>query len=167
MSIDLCRMIRALSIHPAVAISALAASVAACGELPVPAPTPGRHPEARQKARHATPDKPALRRLENGHYRVKKAWMVRLKGKTWHVQKGYTSNGITAPEALKKKLGDGVEHPETWAAVFHDWLFTQPGMSRAKADSLFRDLLLSYGVDAEKARLMHTTVSLYTLSKKL
>ena len=56
--------------------------------------------------------------------------------------------------------------PETWAAMFHDWLFTQPGMSRQKADQLFYDLLLAYGVTQTKARLMYTTVSAYSSRKQ-
>ncbi len=114
-----------------------------------------------------TPEVPKLKRLANGHYRVKKEWSVDLDGQRWVVQKGYTSNGITAPAAIKSRLGDGVNHPETWAAVFHDWLFTQPGMSRSRADRLFHQVLLAYGVSAEKARLMHATVSAYSLSKEL
>lgn len=111
-----------------------------------------------------SPDAPKLKRLSNGHYRVKKDWSVDLDGRRWVVQKGYTSNGITAPAAIKSRLGDGVSHPETWAAVFHDWLFTQPGMSRSRADRLFYDALIAYGVSAEKARLMHATVSAYSAS---
>jgi hypothetical protein len=60
-----------------------------------------------------------------------------------------------------------VDHPETWAAVFHDWLFTQPGVSRSTADRLFLDLMLAYGVPEAKARLMHTSVRAYSLSKTL
>lgn len=111
------------------------------------------------------PAAPQLRRLENGHYRVRKPWTVNLNGREWHVQKGYTSNGLTAPAKLKASLGDGVDHKETWAAVFHDWLFTQPGISRAQADKMFFDLLLAYGVPEQKARIMFNTVSLYSLSK--
>lgn len=113
-----------------------------------------------------SPDAPKLKRLSNGHYRVKKDWRVDLDGRRWVVQKGYTSNGITAPAAIKSRLGDGVGHPETWAAVFHDWLFTQPGMSRSRADRLFYDALIAYGVSAEKARLMHATVSAYSASTR-
>ncbi len=111
------------------------------------------------------PQAPVLKRLDNGHYRVRKPWIVELNGRLWQVQKGYSSNGITAPANLKKTLGDGVDRPETWAAVFHDWLFTQPGISRAQADKIFYDLLLAYGVPARKAKMMHTTVSAYSLSK--
>ena len=74
---------------------------------------------------------------------------------------------MASPDRRKVRafIGDGVTHPETWAAVFHDWLFTQPGISRAQADSLFYDLLIAYGVSPQKAKLMHATVSTYSLSK--
>jgi hypothetical protein len=68
---------------------------------------------------------------------------------------------------LRKTLGNGVNHPETWAAVFHDWLFTQPGVSRAQADRMFHDLLIAYGVTPLKARLMHSGVSTYSASKSI
>lgn len=109
---------------------------------------------------------PRLRKLENGHYRVRKPWTVQLNGRTYLVQKGYTTNGITAPAAIKVTMGDGIHYPETWAAVFHDWLFTQPGMSRTEADRLFYDLLRAYGVSETKARLMYTTVSAYSARKQ-
>jgi hypothetical protein len=121
--------------------------------VPVAGPAQGR------------PDAPRLKRLPNGHYSVQRPWIVRLNGRQWKVQRGYTSNGITGPERVKKVIGDGVTHPETWAAVFHDWLFTQPGVSRAQADRMFYDLLIAYGVSPQKAGLMHTTVSAYSLSK--
>ena len=44
------------------------------------------------------PAAPELKRLPNGHYRVKKPWNVKLNGRLWQVQRGYTSNGITGPE---------------------------------------------------------------------
>lgn len=129
-------------------------------------PMPARPPGMNQSRSVVRPQAPKLRRLDNGHYRVRKPWTVYLNGRTYQVQKGYTSNGITAHSAIKAALGDGIEHPETWAAVFHDWLFTQPGMSRATADRLFYDLLLAYGVSENKARLMYTTVSAYSSRKQ-
>lgn len=113
------------------------------------------------------PAAPELVRLRNGRYRVKSGWKVELNGRQWHVKRGYTSNGITAPSKLKKSLGDGVDNPETWAAMFHDWLFTQPGVSRAQADQLFYDLLIAYGVPQGKARIMYSVVSAYSASKAI
>lgn len=112
------------------------------------------------------PAAPELKRLQNGKYRVIKPWSVTLNGRDWHVHKGYTSNGITAPERFKASLGDGVDHKETWAAMFHDWLFTQPGVTRAQADRMFYDLLIAYGVPDTKASLMYRTVSAYSLTKR-
>ncbi len=111
------------------------------------------------------PDAPQLKRLPNGHYRVRKPWTVTLNGRQWHVQQGYTSNGMTVPSFLKNSLGDGVQYKETWAAVFHDWLFTQPGLSRSQADRMFYDLLIAYGIPSGKAKMMYTTVSTYSLTK--
>jgi Protein of unknown function (DUF1353) len=125
----------------------------------------GKHQPARGPIIDPKPAAPEMKRLKNGHYYIRKPWTVELNGHRWVVPRGYSSNGITAPAMFKKSLGDGVEHPETWAAVFHDWLFTQPGISRAQADQTFLDLLLAYGVPAQKARLMFNTVSAYSLSK--
>lgn len=43
---------------------------------------------------------------------------------------------------------------ESSGAVFHDWLFTQPGISRAPADLLFYDLLITYGISSLEAHSM-------------
>lgn len=125
----------------------------------------GRNVTSMPVARKAV-DIPVLGK-KKGRYRVKQPWTVRLAGETFIVQKGYTSNGITASGKLKASLGDGVDKPETWSAVFHDWLFTQPGMTRAKADRLFYEILLAYGVPEMKARLMYSSVSVYSASKLL
>ncbi len=134
---------------------------------PAPGGSRARHVSkpASDRGHRQTPDAPNLKRLRNGHYRVREPWTVKLDGRVWHVPAGYTSNGITAPAKLKSSMGDGVKYSTTWAAVFHDWLFTQPGVSRAEADRTFYQLLLAYGVPQQKAMLMYTTVSAYSLSK--
>ncbi len=119
----------------------------------------------RQVAQQHSPNAPKLKRLGNGHYKVRKAWSVDIGGRRWEVPAGYSTNGITAPASVKASLGAGVDHPETWAAIFHDWLFTQQGITRSQADQLFYDLLIAYGVPAGKAALMHTIVSAYSVSK--
>jgi hypothetical protein len=134
-----------------------------CGPaLTMPA---GGAPQRLPMKQAARPAMPELKKLKNGHYRVRKRWTVVLNGEVWVVQKGYTSNGMTAPIRIKTVLGDGVDKPETWSAVFHDWLFTQPGVSRAEADNTFREILLAYGVSPTKAQLMYNTVKAYSLSK--
>lgn len=130
----------------------------------------GQHPgRVRQQVNSSgpkrSPDRPKLKRLANGHYRVVKPWTVVVGNRRWQVPAGYKSNGITAPAHIKKSLGDGVEHPETWAAVFHDWLFTQKGISRTQADNLFHELLIAYGVPSSKASIMYSCVSAYSMMK--
>lgn len=112
----------------------------------------------------AQPQSPQLKRLKNGHYRVRKPWTVVFGQHRWQVPAGFRSNGITAPAKIKNYLGDGVEHRETWAAVFHDWLFTQPGITRSQADRLFYELLIAYDVPIRKAAVMRTCVEAYSLS---
>lgn len=124
-------------------------------------------PVKRQVAQQPSPEVPALKRLANGHYKVRKPWTVAIGGQRWQVPAGYSSNGITAPAAVKASLGDGVDRPETWAAVFHDWLFTQKGITRSQADQMFHDLLIAYGVPAGKSGLMYTFASTYSVSKSI
>jgi Protein of unknown function (DUF1353) len=111
------------------------------------------------------PQAPVLKRLKNGHYKVLKPWTVTAGGHCWQIPVGYSSNGITAPARIKVSLGDGINHPETWAAVFHDWSFTQKGVSRKQSDRMFRELLIDYGVSKSKADLMYTFVSAFSVSK--
>lgn len=124
-------------------------------------------PVKQQVAKRPRPEAPVLKRLKNGHYKVTKPWTVIIGRQTWQIPAGYSSNGITAPARIKAALGDGVGHRETWAAVFHDWLFTQKGVSRKQADRMFRDLLVGYGVSSKKADLMYSFVSAFSVSKNL
>ena len=147
---------------------ALLACLALSGCVPMgpSASIPMRSGQVSHLASQVRPAAPELKRLKNGHYRVRRPWTVTLNGHAWLVQKGYTSNGITAPASIKASLGDGADHQETWAAVFHDWLFTQPGITRAQADRMYYDLLIAYGVSGTKANLMYRTVSAYSLTKR-
>ena len=142
---------------------ALCTVLGGCG--PALTMPPGGPPPPQPRKQAARPAAPELKKLKNGHYRVRKRWDVQLNGRTWVVQKGYTSNGMTAPARVKAVLGDGVDRPETWSAVFHDWLFTQPGVSRAEADRTFHEILIAYGVSPTKAQLMYNTVKTYSLTK--
>lgn len=142
---------------------AFCAVLGGCGPaLTIPAGSASQRVPMKRAAQPAIPE---LKKLKNGHYRVRKPWTVVIDGKTWVVPKGYTSNGMTAPARVKAVLGDGVDKPETWSAVFHDWLFTQPGVTRAEADRTFHKILLAYGVSPTKAQLMYNTVKAYSLSK--
>lgn len=136
-------------------------------QMSAPVPMSSRKlPPGNPDSSSSRPEAPRLKRLPNGHYRVKRPWNVEIGGRRWTVPAGYTSNGITGPAKVRSALGDGIQYRETWAAVFHDWLFTQPGISRATADRMFYDLLLAYGVEPGRARMMYSTVTAYSLSKK-
>lgn len=110
--------------------------------------------------------RPRLLRLKNGHYRVLEDWQIHLNGTRFVVQKGYTCNGITASDLVKMTLGDGVDYPETWSAVFHDWLFTQPGISRQEADRLFYDIMIAFRISPVKAKLMYAEVARRSFQKE-
>jgi Protein of unknown function (DUF1353) len=110
------------------------------------------------------PNPPQLEKVGKARYRLCEPWKVNIGGKIWRVPTGYSSNGITAPNLVKASLGNGLDRPETWAAVFHDWLFTQKGISRSQADKLFHQLLLAYGVPPRKAAAMYAVVSAYSIS---
>lgn len=135
------------------------------GCMPVPQARYHGGVTRRSIAKQQRPDAPVLKRLANGHYKLRKPWTVVMDGRIWQIPAGYSSNGITAPANIKASLGDGIHHPETWAAVFHDWLFTQKGASRTEADRTFHELLIAYGVPSRKASLMYTFVSAYSVSK--
>lgn len=141
------------------------ALLAACQPMSPSGPPSGRPGTSIAKPQ-VRPEAPVLVRLPNGHYRVKRPWNLEFDGYHYVIPAGYTSNGITAPARLKASLGDGVAHRETWAAVFHDWLFTRKGNRRSEADRRFYQLLLAYGVNERKAALMYSTVSAYSLSKE-
>ena len=122
--------------------------------------------DAPEKGADRKPQLPRLKRLKNGHYQVTQLWMLNLNGETWRIEEGYRSNGITAPNRIKRALGDGVDEPLTWAAVFHDWLFTQPNISRKKADRLFYELMIVYKIPKDKIQLMYNTVRIYSITKR-
>lgn len=111
------------------------------------------------------PKMPDLKRLPNGDYCLCKNWTVDLNGQQRIVPVGYSSNGMTAPSCVKISLGDAVQYRETWAAVFHDWLTTQPGISRQRADKMFHDLMIAYKTPHQKAEVMYDTVAAYSLLK--
>ncbi len=135
------------------------------GQMAAGSGHPPAHRTSPVSITQSRPQAPELKRMANGHYRVRKPWTVDLNGRRWQIPAGYQTNGITASAKVKSLLGDGVDHPETWAAIFHDWLFTQPGITRRQADQMFHDLLIAYGVPAAKAGLMYTTVAAYSLAK--
>ena len=50
------------------------------------------------------------------------------------------------------------QDPQRWAGVVHDWLYSQPGVSKSHADAVFRALLASEGASSWKRKLMYAAV---------
>ena len=48
--------------------------------------------------------------------------------------------------------------PQPWAGVVHDWLYSQPGVSKSHADDVFRAVLASEGASSWKRKLMYAAV---------
>lgn len=116
-------------------------------------------------SRKVSTTKPSLKRLTNGHYTVLEDWPVNVSGRKFIVQKDYTSNGITAPESIRKMLGDNIEAPETWTAVFHDWCYTQKDLTRTQCDDFYIQLMKDFNINARKIQLMGATVKGYSIYK--
>ena len=136
--------------------------VSSCSPI---APQPYPSPSISQNSTINTPKRPNLQRLTDGHYRVLNDWPVTVNGKRFLVQKGYNSNGITAPKSIKMMLGDHINAPETWTAVFHDWCFTQKNLTRLQCDIYYIQLMRDFKISPQKIQLMGTTVKGYSIYK--
>lgn len=66
---------------------------------------------------------------------------------------GFATDGASIPRALWRLCGHPLAAPRVYAAIVHDWLYSggAPGMTRAQADAIYRDLLVCYGVPAAVA----------------
>jgi hypothetical protein len=67
-------------------------------------------------------------------------------GERIEVPVGFTTDGASVPTWAQKVTGwDPWVDPQRWAGVVHDWLYSQPGVSKSYADAVFRALLASDG----------------------
>ncbi len=72
---------------------------------------------------------------------------------------GFTTDGASVPGWAKRVTGwDAWNDPQRWAGVAHDWLYSQPGVSKSYADKVFRALLESQGAGPVKRDLMYAAV---------
>ena len=63
----------------------------------------------------------------------------------------FTTDGASVPGWPSGSPGwDAWSDPQRWAGVAHDWLYSQPGVSKSYADQVFRALLASQGASAVK-----------------
>ena len=72
---------------------------------------------------------------------------------------GFTTDGASVPGWAQRLTGwDPWTDPQRWAGVVHDWLYSQPGVSKFHADNVFRALLASQGATDVKRDLMYAAV---------
>jgi hypothetical protein len=72
---------------------------------------------------------------------------------------GFTTDGASVPGwaeriTMWKPWGD----PQRWAGIVHDWLYSQRGVSKARADEIFRAVLVSEGAGWLRRKLMYAAV---------
>lgn len=77
------------------------------------------------------------------------------------IEKGFRWNGASIPKALWTAVGSPFQPDFMAPSLVHDYLYKNGyllGYSREAADSLFKKLLLSNGVNPKKAELMYLAV---------
>lgn len=64
---------------------------------------------------------------------------------------GYASDGASIPRFLWWLLGNPLDKPRVFAAIVHDWLYDSHIVSRKRADQIYMELCVRYGVPRHKA----------------
>ena len=60
-------------------------------------------------------------------------------GERIEVPVGFTTDGASVPGWAQTLTGwEPWQDPQRWAGVVHDWLYSQPGVSKSHADAVFR-----------------------------
>lgn len=83
------------------------------------------------------PTLPVLRARNDGRWELAERY--------YEVPAGFCTDGASIPRFLWRVCGHPMETPRIAAAVVHDWHYSQGDISRAEADSLFRELLVAAG----------------------
>ena len=99
-------------------------------------------------------------------YRVTIVWILGdplvvqvAGGERIEVPVGFTTDGASIPGWAQTLTGwEPWEDPQRWAGVVHDWLYSQPGVSKSHADDVFRAVLASEGASSWKRKLMYGAV---------
>jgi hypothetical protein len=80
-------------------------------------------------------------------------------GERIEVPVGFTTDGASVPGWAQTLTGwEPWADPQRWAGVVHDWLYSQPGVSKSHADAVFRAVLASEGASWWKRKLMYAAV---------
>lgn len=88
--------------------------------------------------------------------------VVAVNGEPLTVPRGFTTDGASIPKAGQWFTGwDPWEPPQRWAAICHDWLYTQAGISKIFADRVFHAVLRSEGANTYQRTVMSLAVVLF------
>jgi hypothetical protein len=72
---------------------------------------------------------------------------------------GFTTDGASVPGwAQRITMWNPWDDPQRWAGIVHDWLYAQRGVSKARADEIFRAVLVSEGAGWLRRKLMYAAV---------
>jgi hypothetical protein len=75
------------------------------------------------------------------------------------VPAGFTTDGASIPGFARWLTGwEPWDEPQRLPAIVHDWLYTQSGVSRHRADLAFRSLLHIEGAGRFKTEIMYVAV---------
>lgn len=78
---------------------------------------------------------------------LRQDWRVDVLGVSYCVPNGTRTDGASIPRMLWRVCGHPLQSPRVYAALVHDWLYSAdgPGVTRAEADSVYRELLIRFG----------------------
>jgi hypothetical protein len=86
----------------------------------------------------------------------------RVQGVT--VPRGFVWDGASVPKAFRWLIGDPWECEFQAASLVHDYLYWSHKATKADADLIFRDLLISSGAKSWVASLMYAAVKSFAQS---
>jgi hypothetical protein len=87
------------------------------------------------------------------------ALVLDVDGERLEIPAGYTTDGASVPGWAQPLTGwEPWEDPQRWAGIVHDWLYTQKGVSKARADRVFEAVLASEGAGWLKRKAMYAAV---------
>lgn len=85
-----------------------------------------------------------------------------VDGEQHIVPKGFTTDGASIPDIGQVLTGWGPwDCPQRWAAICHDWLYTQPNTPKMFADCVFREVLRSEHATFYQTYIMWLAVALF------
>jgi hypothetical protein len=85
--------------------------------------------------------------------------VVLVDGERIEIPTGFTTDGASVPGWAQALTRWGPwKDPQRWAGVVHDWLYSQPGVSKSHADQVFRAVLASEGASRLKREAMYAAV---------